>query len=54
MQAIKEGVRAQSRDGLEAAAALEERWAQRILGSHDAHEGMAAFLEKRAAAFEGR
>jgi enoyl-CoA hydratase/carnithine racemase len=54
MQAIKEGVRAQSRDGLEAAAALEERWAQRILGSHDAHEGMAAFLEKRAAAFQGR
>ena len=54
MQAIKEGVRAQARDGLREAAALEERWAQRILASHDAHEGMAAFREKRAAAFEGR
>jgi enoyl-CoA hydratase len=54
MQAIKEGVRAQSRDGLEHAAALEERWARRILGSHDAHEGMAAFREKRTAMFEGR
>jgi enoyl-CoA hydratase len=54
MRAIKEGVRAQSRDGLEQAAALEERWAQRILGSYDAHEGMAAFREKRAAVFQGR
>lgn len=54
MRAIKEGVRAQARDGLREAAALEERWAQRILASHDAHEGMAAFREKRAAAFEGR
>lgn len=54
MQAIKEGVRAQARDGLREAAALEERWAQRILASHDAHEGMTAFREKRAAAFEGR
>lgn len=54
MRAIKEGVRAQCREGLEHAAALEERWAQRILGSHDAHEGMAAFREKRAAMFQGR
>lgn len=54
LQAIKDGVRAQARDGLREAAALEERWAQRILASHDAHEGMAAFREKRAAAFEGR
>ena len=54
MRAIKEGVRAQARDGLREAAALEERWAQRILASHDAREGMAAFREKRAAAFEGR
>lgn len=54
MQAIKEGVRAQGREGLEHAAVLEERWAQRILGSHDAREGMAAFREKRAAMFQGR
>jgi enoyl-CoA hydratase len=54
MQAIKEGVRAQSRDGLIEAAALEERWSQRVLGSHDAHEGMAAFREKRTAMFQGR
>jgi enoyl-CoA hydratase len=54
MQAIKEGVRAQCREGLEQAAALEERWAQRILASHDAHEGIAAFREKRTAMFEGR
>jgi enoyl-CoA hydratase/carnithine racemase len=54
MRAIKEGVRAQGREGPDRAAALEERWAQRILGSHDAHEGIAAFREKRAAAFQGR
>jgi enoyl-CoA hydratase/carnithine racemase len=54
MRAIKEGVRAQARDGLDQAAALEERWSQRILGSHDAQEGMTAFREKRTAAFQGR
>ena len=54
MQAIKEGVRAQARDGLDQAAALEERWSRRILGSQDAHEGITAFREKRPAAFEGR
>lgn len=54
MQAIKEGVRAQARDGLDQAAALEEQWAQRILGSRDAHEGMTAFREKRTATFQGR
>jgi len=54
MQAIKEGVRAQSREGLAPAAALEERWSQRILGSQDAHEGMAAFREKRTPTFLGR
>jgi enoyl-CoA hydratase len=54
MQAIKEGVRTQSREGLDRAAALEEQWAQRILASHDAREGMAAFREKRAAVFHGR
>ncbi|HLW47187.1 MAG TPA: enoyl-CoA hydratase/isomerase family protein [bacterium] len=54
MQAIKEGVGAQCRDGLERAAALEERWSQRLLGSDDAREGVAAFREKRAAIFQGR
>jgi enoyl-CoA hydratase/carnithine racemase len=54
MQAIKEAVRTQYREGSEHAAALEERWAQRILASHDAHEGMAAFREKRTAMFLGR
>ncbi|HVL73974.1 MAG TPA: enoyl-CoA hydratase/isomerase family protein [Beijerinckiaceae bacterium] len=53
VRAIKEAVRAQYRDGPDRAALLEERWAQRILESRDAHEGMAAFREKRKADFKG-
>ena len=47
MQAIKEAVRAQYRDTPDRAAVLEENWAQRILASQDAKEGMTAFKEKR-------
>jgi enoyl-CoA hydratase len=53
MQAIKEAVRAQYRDTPDRAAALEETWAQRILATHDAHEGIAAFKEKRKPQFRG-
>lgn len=53
IRAIKEAVRAQYFDGPDRAAAIEEAWAQEILRSHDAHEGMAAFREKRRAVFTG-
>ena len=53
IRAIKECVRAQWVDGRARAAELEEEWAQRILAGHDAHEGMAAFREKRTANFTG-
>jgi enoyl-CoA hydratase/carnithine racemase len=52
-RAIKEGVRAQCRDGMDRAALLEEQWAQKILASHDAHEGITAFKEKRRPVFVG-
>lgn len=53
MRAIKEAVRAQYRDTPDRAAALEELWAQRILATHDAHEGITAFKEKRKPRFQG-
>ena len=54
IRAIKEAVRAQTREGFDRAALLEEAWAQRIFASADAKEGMSAFLEKRPASFTGR
>jgi enoyl-CoA hydratase len=54
IRAIKEAVRAQWRDTPDRAAVIEEQWAQRILASHDAHEGMAAFKEKRKPRFTGQ
>jgi len=53
IRTIKEAVRAQHWDSPDRAAVLEERWAQKILASHDAHEGMSAFREKRKASFRG-
>ncbi len=52
-RAIKEAVRAQYRDTPDRAAVLEERWAERILASHDSHEGITAFKEKRKPQFRG-
>ncbi|MCL4766171.1 MAG: enoyl-CoA hydratase/isomerase family protein [Hyphomicrobiaceae bacterium] len=54
IQAIKQAVRAQYYDGPDRAAVLEEAWAQQILQSKDAKEGMAAFHEKRQAKFTGQ
>jgi enoyl-CoA hydratase/carnithine racemase len=53
IRAIKDGVRAQYRDGVDRASLLEERWAQRVLASQDAHEGIAAFKAKRPPLFRG-
>jgi enoyl-CoA hydratase len=53
IQAIKEGVRCQYREGPVRAAELEERWAQRIHASQDAREGVASFKEKRRPVFRG-
>jgi enoyl-CoA hydratase len=52
--AIKQAVHAQYWDGPDRAARIEELWTQRVLASHDAHEGMTAFLEKRQPRFTGR
>jgi enoyl-CoA hydratase len=54
IRAIKEAVRAQYRDTPDRAAAIEERWAQHIFGSTDAHEGITAFKAKRRPVFTGR
>jgi 2-(1,2-epoxy-1,2-dihydrophenyl)acetyl-CoA isomerase len=39
--------------GLADAGELEARTITQVMGGHDAHEGIAAFVEKRAAAFRG-
>jgi len=52
-RALKEGVRAQCWDGMDRAVRVEERWAQTILASHDVHEGITAFKEKRRPQFRG-
>ncbi len=39
--------------GLADAAELEARTITQVMGGHDAHEGIAAFVEKRPAAFRG-
>jgi enoyl-CoA hydratase len=54
IQAIKEAVRCQYRDTVDRAHLLEERWAKVVLASKDAHEGIAAFKEKRKPVFQGK
>jgi enoyl-CoA hydratase len=52
-RALKEGVRAQCWNGQDRAVRVEEQWAQKIFASHDAHEGVTAFKEKRRPVFRG-
>ena len=52
-QAIKQGVRAQYYDSPEAAMAIETRWAERMEGSFDTREGIAALKERRRPNFRG-
>jgi enoyl-CoA hydratase/carnithine racemase len=52
-KALKEGIRAQCWDTQDRAARVEERWAQTILASHDVHEGITAFKQKRPPVFRG-
>jgi enoyl-CoA hydratase len=54
IQAIKEAVRCQYRDTVDRAHLLEERWAEVVLASKDAHEGITAFKEKRKPVFQGK
>ena len=53
-RAIKEGVRAQYFDGPAAARGIETEWAERMHGTADAQEGVAALKERRRPAFTGR
>ena len=53
-RAIKEGVRAQYFDGPAAARSLETAWAERMHGTADALEGVAALKERRKPVFTGR
>jgi enoyl-CoA hydratase/carnithine racemase len=53
-RAIKEAVRAQYFDGPDAARAIETDWAQRMHGTADSLEGIAALKERRKPVFTGR
>lgn len=51
--AIKEGVCAQYYKSPEAAVAVETRWAERMEGTFDMREGIAALMERRKPMFRG-
>lgn len=54
VQAIREAVRLGADVPLDTALALERRLFERLFDSHDQKEGMRAFVEKRAAVYQGR
>ena len=51
--AIKEGVHAQYYQSPGAAVAVETRWAERMEGTFDMREGIAALMERRKPMFRG-
>jgi len=53
-QAIKEGVHAQYYHSPDAAMDIETRWAERMEGSHDMREGIAALKDRRKPNFQGK
>jgi enoyl-CoA hydratase len=53
-RAIKESMRAQYAEGVFAAEAIETAWSDRLRGSADQREGIAALKERRAPVFEER
>ena len=53
-RAIKESMRAQYAGGILAAEAIETAWSDRLHGSADQREGIAALKERRAPVFEDR
>jgi enoyl-CoA hydratase/carnithine racemase len=54
VQAIREALRLGADAPLDTALSLERRLFERLFDTADQHEGMRAFLEKRAAVFSGR
>lgn len=54
VQAAKRALRAGLQGGLESGLRAESEEFGKLCSSHDMHEGMAAFVEKRSANFEGR
>ncbi len=54
VQAVREAVRLGADVPLDTALALERRLFERLFDSHDQQEGMRAFVEKRAAVYQGR
>lgn len=54
VQASLASARAAERASRDAAAQVLLDWNQKVLGSHDAAEGLNAFLERRTPEFEGR